>query len=139
MRARAIHMMNRLLRWFKLQPFYKRVQQKLNNQHERDQFIIERLGRLPANSRLLDAGCGSQRYREYCGHLVYKGQDFAQYMTDEKQVLSNQGQVSQSVYPYGEIDYVGDVWNIEADDGAFDVILCTEVFEHIPYPNETVR
>ena len=42
-------------------------------------------------------------------------------------------------YVYGLLDYVGDIWNIDAPDGEFDCILCTEVFEHIPYPIETLN
>jgi SAM-dependent methyltransferase len=132
-------MMNVLLRAVRSQPFYKRLQQKLNNQYERDEFIIDQLNRLPANARLLDAGCGSQRYKKFCTHLTYKSQDFGQYKTDEKQVISNLGPNSRAEYQYGQIDYVGDIWNIEAADQSFDVILCTEVFEHIPYPNDTVK
>ncbi len=42
-------------------------------------------------------------------------------------------------YKYGDLDYVGDIWNIRESDATFDEILCTEVFEHIPFPNETIK
>ena len=42
-------------------------------------------------------------------------------------------------YNYGELDYKGDIWNINEVDNYFDNIICTEVFEHIPYPIETVK
>lgn len=132
-------MLKQLAKLVKSCSFYRKIQQRLNNQFERDDFITTQLAQLEKNSKLLDAGCGSQRYRKYCGHLIYKSQDFGQYTIDEKQVISNQGPNSRANYQYGQIDYVGDIWNIEAADQSFDVILCTEVFEHIPYPNETVR
>lgn len=37
------------------------------------------------------------------------------------------------------MDYKSNIWNIPEDDNYFDAILCTEVFEHIPYPVETLK
>jgi 2-polyprenyl-3-methyl-5-hydroxy-6-metoxy-1,4-benzoquinol methylase len=42
-------------------------------------------------------------------------------------------------YRYGQLDYVGDIWQIAEAEATFDAILCTEVLEHIPYPIETLR
>lgn len=41
-------------------------------------------------------------------------------------------------YQYWPLDYVGDIWNIDELDEKFEAILCTEVFEHIPRPIETL-
>jgi len=112
---------------------------KLNNQYERDAFVINQLKTLPQKSKVLDAGCGSQRYKEYCQHLNYKAQDSGQYTTDVKKGVDGDGVGGKEGYQYGELDYVGDIWDIKESDGAFDAILCTEVFEHIPYPNETIK
>jgi SAM-dependent methyltransferase len=87
----------------------------------------------------LDAGCGSQRYRSYCSHLIYKAQDFGKYKTDNKKMLGQEGMGGKYGYEYGELDYVGDIWSIQEQDEKFDVILCAEVLEHIPFPNETIR
>lgn len=120
-------------------PLFKKMRVALDNQFERDKFVTEQLNLIPKNSKLLDAGCGSQRYRKVCDHLDYKSQDFGQYTQDNKEVLGNNNPSTKGDYPYGSIDYVGDIWNIDAIDGAFDCILCTEVLEHIPYPNETIQ
>ena len=85
-------------------------------------------------SKILDAGCGSQRYRQYCDHLNYSAQDFGQYTIDKKKMLGS----PESSYSYGELDYIGNIWEIEESDETFDIILCTSVFEHIPYPIETL-
>lgn len=111
----------------------------LDNQNERDQFVLSELRRLADNSILLDAGCGSQRYRDNCQHLEYRSQDFGQYTVDEKKTLGNDGMGGKSGYKYGPLDYMGDIWAISETDCYFDAILCTEVFEHIPYPNETIK
>lgn len=111
----------------------------LNNEHERDCFVINQLNLLPNNSNLLDAGCGSQKYRKYLKHLNYKGQDFGQYTIDLKKMLGSDGVGGVDGYQYGKLDYIGDIWSINEKDQAFDSILCTEVFEHIPFPNEAIK
>jgi SAM-dependent methyltransferase len=118
-------------------PGLKILNRKINNQFERDDFVIKELKKIPAGQLILDAGCGSQRYRQHCDHLDYKTQDFGQYTTDVKKMIG--GGVAIEDYKYGAIDYVSDIWDIKAPDSTFDVILCTEVFEHIPYPIETLR
>jgi SAM-dependent methyltransferase len=114
------------------------VRTKLHNEAQRNDFVRERLSLLPATSLLLDAGCGSQQYRKYCDHLIYKAQDFAQYNNDTGDGFTS-GMGGETGYVYGEIDYVGDIWAVDEVSSHFDAILCTEVFEHIPYPNETVK
>ena len=115
------------------------LKRKLNNQYARDEFVRRQLQALAAGSRILDAGCGSQRYRPDCEHLEYLAQDFGGYTVDEQKSLGTEGVGGTAGYEYGRLDYVGDIWAIDAADASFDAILCTEVFEHIPYPNETMR
>lgn len=94
------------------------------NDFERDRFVAEVAGSLPPGTRVLDAGAGPCRYKPLFAHCEYKAQDFAQYTGKE--------------HSYGALDYVGDITSIAAPDGAFDFILCTEVFEHVPRPDLAV-
>ncbi len=104
------------------------------NEIFRNKWVKNKLEEIEKNSILLDAGCGPQQYRKFCNHLRYKSQDFAQY--DGKG--DNLGLQNQE-WNYGKIDYVGNIWDIKEKDETFDVVLCTEVFEHLPFPNETMK
>jgi SAM-dependent methyltransferase len=54
---------------------------------------------------------------------VYKTQDFTQLQPDQLRHGN-----------YGKIDYVCDAGSIPVADGTFDVVLCTEMLEHVPEP-----
>lgn len=113
---------------------------KLNNLNERIDFVKRELSFLPEGKTILDAGCGSQQFKPSCTHLNYKAQDFGQYVVDDKKMIGKgSGLGGDDGYKYGALDYVGDIWEINEKDESFDAILCTEVFEHIPYPIETVK
>ena len=119
---------------------FRSLVHSLNNLYQRTDFVQGELAKIPPGCKLLDAGCGSQQFRKFASHLEYYGQDLGIYVNDDKQVYgADEGGLGGiEGYKYGALDYVGDVWNIDEIDGFFDCILCTEVFEHIPYPIESV-
>lgn len=115
----------------------KHYKSRLDAEGRRRDWVRDRLAEVPNGSLMLDAGCGGQQYRKLASHLDYKSQDFGQYSTDITDgFTSDLG--GREGYKYGEIDYIGDIWRIDEKPDTFDVILCTEVFEHIPYPTETI-
>lgn len=76
---------------------------------------------------MLDVGAGSCPYREFFSHCVYKTQDFTQLEPDQLRHGN-----------YGKIDYVCDASHIPVPDDSFDVVLCTEMLEHVPEPVEVI-
>jgi ubiquinone/menaquinone biosynthesis C-methylase UbiE len=103
------------------------------NEYQRDGWVAKTLATIQ-NAKILDAGCGTQRYKKHCNHLEYYGQDFGEYIPKEH----TEG-LQMDTWEYGKLDYVGNIWEIKEKDNFFDAILCTEVLEHIPYPNETIK
>lgn len=98
------------------------------NARHRDEWVAQRAASVADNSRVLDVGAGTAPYRSLFGHCKYETHDFAQY----DGYKGPEGQ-------YADIDYVSDIVSIPVPDGVFDVILCTEVLEHVPYPIDALR
>jgi 2-polyprenyl-3-methyl-5-hydroxy-6-metoxy-1,4-benzoquinol methylase len=98
------------------------------NQRARDRWVAERAASIPPGARVLDVGAGTCPYRSRFAHCEYVAHDFKRY----------EGVKLGGGTDYGRIDLVGDVTSIAAPDASFDVVLCTEVLEHVPRPNEAV-
>jgi len=100
----------------------------------RDNFIKKTLINQNKNLRILDAGAGECKYRKYCKHLNYLSQDVCEY--DGK----GDGDALQTgKWEFSEIDIVSDITNIPEPDCSFDIILCTEVFQHIINPKAAIQ
>ena len=100
--------------------------------YQRDAWVRMKAKMVKPGARVLDAGAGQCQYQGLFDHTNYKAQDFAQY------VGSDQGPLWES-WNYGKLDYICDITAIPVPDGSFDVVLCTEVLEHVPDPLSTIR
>jgi ubiquinone/menaquinone biosynthesis C-methylase UbiE len=94
------------------------------NRKRRDKWMIKQADNIPNGSKVLDVGAGGCPHRKLFSHCKYFSQDFVQ-LAD----VQIQNQVG-----YGKINFVSDIINIPVTDSSFDVVLCTEVIEHVPDP-----
>lgn len=103
------------------------------NESTRVNWLEGILSKIPKGSTILDAGAGEQQFKKFCTHLEYVSQDFGQY---KPEVLNSGLQMEK--WDYGKLDIVSDIASIPVDNESFDVVMCTEVFEHIINPIEAI-
>src|SRR5262245_31626356 len=94
------------------------------NTHLRRAWVRKQAEKIPSGARILDVGAGIGQYRGLFAHCRYEAPDF--------------GQEPGTVGSYTAMDYVSYICAIPVEDGSFDVVLCTEVLEHVPDPGRAV-
>jgi len=95
------------------------------NSRNRCQWVAAQAAKLRPGTRVLDVGAGKGRYRKFFTHCLYKSQDFGKQL----------GTVAMDT----PLDYECDILAIPVSDESFDVVLCTEVLEHVPEPILALR
>jgi len=88
------------------------------NAANRDAWVARAASSVAPGSRVLDAGAGSGQYRALFAHCDYHALDIG---------------------GHANLDYEADITSIPVPDQSFDVVLCTEVLEHVPEPIAAVR
>jgi len=123
------------------------LKRSFGSQAKADNFVINQLQNLGSGLKILDVGAGSMRYKKYCNHLNYESQDFQEGSFDfnnsklgyEIDNNKNSNCYKHNEYEYGSIDILCDLINIPRSDKEYDVILCTEVLEHIYNPAAAIN
>lgn len=119
--------MNILTILFSIFPFLSCECKKIN-------WIVEQLRKIPKGENILDVGAGECRYKKYCKHLHYLSQDLSRYngKGDNKGLQTSHWDVSQ-------IDIISDIISLPLKKESLDNILCSEVLEHLPYPDMAIK
>src|SRR5215470_12370346 len=83
-----------------------------------ERFVLAAAASVAPGARILDAGAGDGGYRQHFTHVDYESADFMQ--VDK---------------PYAhDITYVGDLADLPVEDARFDLVLLTQVLEHLSEP-----
>lgn len=87
-----------------------------------DRFVERAAQSLQSGALVLDVGAGDAPYRSLFDRVVYESIDFCK--VDK---------------PYAAPTYVGDATSIPVHDGRYDLVLMTQVMEHLPEPLKVLR
>lgn len=82
-------------------------------------FVSDSSKKIKRGQKVLDAGAGPCPYKELFSHAHYEATDF----TDEHNMM----------------DFVCSLDKIPQKDKTYDAILCTEVIEHVEYPQKVIN
>jgi ubiquinone/menaquinone biosynthesis C-methylase UbiE len=93
------------------------------NLANRDAWIASVARSTPDGSTVLDVGAGSAPYKTLFSHCKYIAQDAAQ--LDEKKLRDRK---------FASLDIISEASSIPLKSETVDVIVCTEVLEHVPEP-----
>src|SRR4029078_9771466 len=128
-REQAMHPLKEYLELHVTARGLNREQPETFNSRARDAWIRSKAKIVPGGSRVLDVGAGTAPYRDLFSHCEYRTHDFAEY---GKYQDGSEGQ-------YTKLDYVSDICSIPVLNSSFDVVVCTEVLEHVPRPIDALQ
>lgn len=84
-----------------------------------ERFIRAAAASVPPGAHVLDAGAGDGRYRPLFAHTILHATDFLRV---------------EKPYDLARLDFVSTLTRVPAANASYDLVLCTQVLEHLPDP-----
>jgi len=84
-------------------------------------FIKDNAKKIKRGEKIIDIGAGELKYKKYFKHCDYKSQDLG---------------VGDSNWDFSQIDIKSSAYEIPEKDASFDYVLCTQVLEHLEFPEK---
>jgi SAM-dependent methyltransferase len=109
-------------RKFKLMPRWLRTRIEVN-WYESSRLLEQAREQIPAGARVLDAGSGEGRYKDFFDHTRYVGLDLA---------------VGDAAWDYTGLDSVGDLRELPFSKDSFDAAICVQTLEHVNDPFQVI-
>lgn len=101
------------------------IQQRVEvNVYELYNFMEQAGASLPSEALVLDAGAGRGRFRSEFAHTRYIGVDLA---------------IGDAKWDYSALDAICDLAHLPFGNNTFDVVICTQVLEHVPEPLQVLQ
>lgn len=113
------------------------IDRQVRNAVAVQKWIEEELNEIPRTNppkKILDAGAGECKNKKYCGHLEYISQDLCEYGGK-----GNGKGLQRNKWDTSKIDIVCDIRDMPINSDMFDIVLCSEVLEHVYKPEEAIK
>lgn len=94
----------------------------LTSNHHLRAFAAQAAASVTRGARVLDAGAGDSPYRSLFEHVDYEAADIC----------------LRDAHQYSHVQHVCDLTAIPVEDARFDLVLCTQVLEHVPEPGKVL-
>lgn len=87
-------------------------------------FVKEQASKIKSTENILDAGAGELRYKKYFSHCDYTSNDLC---------------IGDKEWYFNQIDIKSSVYEIPVKSSSFNYILCTQVLEHLEFPEKAFK
>lgn len=82
-------------------------------------FVKIQAKKIKNHEKVIDVGAGELKYKKYFDHCDYKSQDLC---------------IGDANWDFSKIDIKSSAYEIPEEDSSFDYVFCTQVLEHLEFP-----